>query len=142
MSRLGNISLDAIEELEGVEEMYETVFGFVPNGVRIMARRPGIVQGFLHLRRSVFDPATSEVPLELKGLIGHIASKTAGCRYCQAHAIYGSDRSGTDRARLEAAGATFAEEVHLPDGSHLVMLRDPWGLALQLCKRGQPMLRD
>jgi len=102
MSRLENISLDGIEELAGVEEMYETVFGFVPNGVRIMARRPGIVQGFLHLRRSVFDPATSEVPLELKGLIGHIASKTAGCRYCQAHAIYGSDRSGTDRARLEA----------------------------------------
>ena len=102
MSRLESISLDGIEELEGVEEMYETVFGFVPNGVRIMARRPGIVQGFLHLRRSVFDPATSEVSLELKSLVGHIASKTAGCRYCQAHAIYGSDRSGTDRARLEA----------------------------------------
>jgi alkylhydroperoxidase family enzyme len=102
MSRLDNISLDGIPELEGVEEMYETVFGFVPNGVRIMARRPGIVQGFLHLRRSVFDPATSKVPLELKSLVGHIASKTAGCRYCQAHAIYGSDRSGTNRARLEA----------------------------------------
>lgn len=102
MSRLDNISLDGIEELDGVEEMYETVFGFVPNGVRIMARRPGIVQGFLHLRRAVFDPATSTVPLELKGLAGHIASKTAGCRYCQAHAIYGADRSGTDRARLEA----------------------------------------
>jgi alkylhydroperoxidase family enzyme len=42
------------------------------------------------------------VPPELKGLIGHIASKTAGCRYCQAHAIYGADRAGTDRARLDA----------------------------------------
>src|SRR5665811_187136 len=73
MSRLENTSLDGIPELEGVEQMYETVFGFVPNGVRIMARRPGIVQGFLHLRRSVFDPATSEVPLELKSLVGHMA---------------------------------------------------------------------
>ncbi|MCJ7779432.1 MAG: carboxymuconolactone decarboxylase family protein, partial [Acidimicrobiia bacterium] len=88
MSRLEPISLGEIPELEGVEQMYETVFGFVPNGVRIMARRPGIVEGFLHLRRAVFDPATSEVPPELKGLVGHIASKMAGCRYCQAHAIY------------------------------------------------------
>jgi hypothetical protein len=49
-----------------------------------MAKRPGIVQGFLHLRRSVFDSAASEVSLELKSLVGHIASKTAGCHYCQA----------------------------------------------------------
>lgn len=102
MSRIEPIPLDGIPELDGVEAMYESVFGFVPNGVRIMARRPGIVEGFLHLRRAAFDPATSEVPLELKALVGHIASKTAGCRYCQAHAIYGADRSGTDRARLDA----------------------------------------
>jgi glyoxylase I family protein len=44
-----------------------------------------------------------------------------------------------DRARLEKAGATlFAEEV-LPDGSRLTMLRDPWGVPLQLCQRAQPM---
>jgi alkylhydroperoxidase family enzyme len=87
--------------MEEIAERYERVFGFVPNGVRIMARRPAIVEGFLHLRGVVFDPETSEVPPELKGLIGHIASRTAGCRYCQAHAIYGADRAGTDRARLE-----------------------------------------
>lgn len=45
------------------------------------------------------------------------------------------------RAELEAVGASFAEEVHINDGSHLVMMRDPWGLALQLCKRGVPMLQ-
>ena len=101
MSRLDNISLDGIDELEGVEEMYETVFGFVPNGVRIMARRPGIVQGFLHLRRSVFDPDTSEVPLELKSLVGHIASKTAGCRYCQAHTIRAAERYGAVDEQME-----------------------------------------
>ncbi len=55
MSRLEPISLNGIPELEGVEEMYETVFGFVPNGVRIIARRPGIVEGFLHLRNEVAD---------------------------------------------------------------------------------------
>jgi len=45
-----------------------------------------------------------------------------------------------DRATLIDAGATFVEEVRTDDGSYLVMMRDPWGLALQLCKRGKPML--
>ncbi len=101
MSRLEALPLEEVPGMEEIAERYERVFGFVPNGVRIMARRPAIVEGFLHLRGAVFDPATSEVPPELKGLIGHIASKTAGCRYCQAHAIYGADRAGTDRARLD-----------------------------------------
>lgn len=45
------------------------------------------------------------------------------------------------RAELEKVGASFAEEVQIKDGSHLVMMRDPWGLAIQLCKRGNKMLR-
>jgi len=45
------------------------------------------------------------------------------------------------RIELEMVGATFAEEVHIKDGSHLVMMRDPWGLAIQLCKRGVSMLK-
>ena len=101
MSRLEPLPLEEVPGMEEIAERYERVFGFVPNGVRIMARRPAIVEGFLHLRGAVFDPETSEVAPELKGLIGHIASKTAGCRYCQAHAIYGADRAGTDRARLD-----------------------------------------
>ncbi len=56
------------------------------------------------------------------------------------HIAFVSDDPGADKARLLAAGATFVEDVHLDDGSYIVMLRDPWGLALQLCKRGKPML--
>lgn len=41
----------------------------------------------------------------------------------------------TDRVRLEKAGATFFVEDALPDGSVLVMMRDPWGVPLQLCQR-------
>ncbi len=40
-----------------------------------------------------------------------------------------------DGNRLCAAGASFVDELRLDNGSHLVMLRDPWGLPLQLCKR-------
>jgi len=45
-----------------------------------------------------------------------------------------------DKYRLIEAGAGYVEEVNLPDGSKLIMMRDPWGLAIQLCKRGMPMI--
>jgi catechol 2,3-dioxygenase-like lactoylglutathione lyase family enzyme len=44
----------------------------------------------------------------------------------------------TDRARLEHAGATLFREEPQPDGSLLIMLRDPWGVPLQLCQRAVP----
>ncbi len=43
-----------------------------------------------------------------------------------------------EQARLEKAGATFFIEDALPDGSILVMMRDPWGVAVQLCQRAKP----
>ena len=43
-----------------------------------------------------------------------------------------------DRSRLEQAGATFFVEDRLPDGTRLIMLRDPWGVPLQLCQRTNP----
>lgn len=45
-----------------------------------------------------------------------------------------------DSERMIASGAELVEEVRQQDGSHLVMLRDPWGLAFQLCKRAQPLV--
>jgi glyoxylase I family protein len=52
-------------------------------------------------------------------------------------AVYTPD-ARADRLRLEKAGATLFVEDPLPDGSLLVMLRDPWGVPLQLCQRAQP----
>lgn len=47
-----------------------------------------------------------------------------------------------DMEGLLEAGAETALDEHFQDGSHLLMLRDPWGLSFQLCKRAQPMLKD
>lgn len=44
-----------------------------------------------------------------------------------------------DRARLERAGATLATIDDLADGSRLAMMRDPWGVCVQLCCRKVPM---
>lgn len=57
------------------------------------------------------------------------------------HLAFVSDDPAGDMERLQNAGATVVDEKHLEDGSYLVMMRDPWGLALQLCKRGRPMLQ-
>lgn len=56
------------------------------------------------------------------------------------HLAFVSENPADDRSRLIAAGASAVDELRLPDGSHLVMLRDPWGLALQLCQRATPLL--
>lgn len=47
--------------------------------------------------------------------------------------------AAAEKARLLAAGATVAKDETTPDGSRLVMLRDPWGIAVQLCQRVQAM---
>ena len=57
------------------------------------------------------------------------------------HLAFLSDDLPADRDRLVAAGATVADDVTTTaDGDQLLMLRDPWGVALQLVKRADPML--
>jgi predicted enzyme related to lactoylglutathione lyase len=56
------------------------------------------------------------------------------------HIAYVSEDPAKDKDRLVKAGAKVESDEHLDDGSHLVMLRDPWGVCIQLCKRGTPML--
>jgi len=56
------------------------------------------------------------------------------------HVAFATADPDEARAALVAVGATFLNEQTLPDGSRLLMLRDPWGLPLQLCKRTTPLL--
>ena len=60
----------------------------------------------------------------------------------QLHIAFVADDPESASRDLLAAGATWFEEKRLDDGSHLVMLRDPWGLPIQLCKRGTPLLAE
>jgi glyoxylase I family protein len=56
------------------------------------------------------------------------------------HLAFAAPDPDAARAALVAAGATYVEEMLLADGSRLLMLRDPWGLPLQLCARVSPLL--
>ncbi len=52
-------------------------------------------------------------------------------------AVFTTDASA-DQRRLIKAGATLFLEETTPDGTRLVMMRDPWGVPLQLCQRTTP----
>jgi catechol 2,3-dioxygenase-like lactoylglutathione lyase family enzyme len=58
------------------------------------------------------------------------------------HLAFVSENPTEDKNRLISAGATPVSDDLMDDGSHLVMLKDPWGFAIQLCKRAVPMLRN
>lgn len=55
------------------------------------------------------------------------------------HVAFAVTDAAATRDGLLAAGAALVSDDHLADGTHLVMLRDPWGVALQLCQRASPM---
>lgn len=54
------------------------------------------------------------------------------------HLALVSDDLVADVARLTAAGASTIESAIDPQGFGLVMMRDPFGMPLQLCRRQQP----
>lgn len=58
------------------------------------------------------------------------------------HIAFRADDVAGVRAKLLAAGATPEGEIRQDAmGDTLAMLRDPWGLAVQLVKRVTPMIR-
>lgn len=58
------------------------------------------------------------------------------------HLAFVSQNPTYDKNRLLGAGASLESDNSFEDGTQLVMLRDPWGLSIQLCKRGKAMLAE
>lgn len=57
------------------------------------------------------------------------------------HFAFVSEDLNGDIRRLSNAGATLLGDVQTaPNGDQLAMLRDPWGIAVQLVKRAEPMI--
>ena len=57
------------------------------------------------------------------------------------HLAFSCDDIETRSEALQAAGATVAEPLKVTKaGDKLLMLRDPWGVSIQLCKRGKSMV--
>ena len=57
------------------------------------------------------------------------------------HVAYAVEDAGKAKDKLLEVGATLISDSGVAeDNTRLVMLRDPWGIALQLCQRGTPLI--
>ena len=54
------------------------------------------------------------------------------------HLAFAVDDPEREKARLQEAGARSEESVQPSEGTKLILMRDPFGMALQLCKRAEP----
>ncbi len=103
MPLVSPLPADHNSEVEQLAQFFNQTLGFAPNSVLTMMRRPSIARAFTALNKAVMENQ-GRVTSELKRLIGHIASTTAGCRYCEAHTIRAAQRFGSqeqsDQERL------------------------------------------
>jgi len=94
----------ADDELAGVRDVADLArkfSGYMPTSLRIMARKPALLRAFSGLVTVVMrEPG--EIPAELKWLVAHAVSASAGCRYCQAHTAANSAKAGLPVAKIEA----------------------------------------
>ena len=93
------IDRNANKEAEEMAIFYEETLGFTPNSLFTMMHRPRIAQAFLEMNRSVMENK-GRVTSALKRLLAYLSSKTAGCRYCEAHAIRAAARYGSEEDKL------------------------------------------
>jgi len=56
------------------------------------------------------------------------------------HLAIDSADPSADSKKMIADGAKYVSDVRLDVGSFLIMLRDPWGIPLQLARRVKPLL--
>ncbi|NNE16128.1 MAG: carboxymuconolactone decarboxylase family protein [Saprospiraceae bacterium] len=93
------IDKNSSEESAEMARFYEETLGFTPNSLFTMMRRPRIARAFLEMNQAVMENK-GRVTSSLKRLLAYISSRTAGCRYCEAHAIRAADRYGSEQDKL------------------------------------------
>ena len=79
--------------------------------------------------------STGRVVMELYHRTDEIIIDYTKQHHLTFHVAFVSENAKKDMDRLLKVGAAYVEEVNKEDGSHLIMLRDPWGMPLQLCQR-------
>ncbi|MBT6276805.1 MAG: carboxymuconolactone decarboxylase family protein [Chromatiales bacterium] len=97
------LDVDEMAEVEDIIEGSRKAGGYVPTSLRLMARRPQMMRAFSALFGAVMR-APSEIPPQVKWLLAHAVSSSAGCRYCQAHTAANGNKTGLDPRKVEALG--------------------------------------
>lgn len=108
--RLTPLAPEHTPELKEQFENSRKRMGFIPNSILIMQRNPKMVRGFTQMSAAIWDPE-GKVDLKLKRLISHVASRSAGCKYCMAHTAEGASKLGVDQQKLDAVRRRCAREI-------------------------------
>ncbi|MEM7330028.1 MAG: carboxymuconolactone decarboxylase family protein [Pseudomonadota bacterium] len=101
MTRIRSASQNQLDASQDLLAMAAAAMGFEANSLKVMARQPAILQGFMGLSAAILGPGASLDPV-LRQMIAHISSAAAGCAYCQAHTAHGAEHRGADAAKLAA----------------------------------------
>jgi uncharacterized peroxidase-related enzyme len=119
MPRLQPLPPETTPELKPHFDFFLGTLGFTPNSVLTMQRKPKLVQAFAQLNAAVMDPE-GEVDLGFRRLVGHAASKAAGCLYCQAHTLLGAHNFGVSEEKL-ADIWTYETSVHYSERERVAL---------------------
>jgi len=96
MAHVTPLSEDQLsDELKTLLVSTKERFGFIPNSLKTLARRPEIALGAAQLFNSINGPSR-KIPAELASMVAQICSKSAGCQYCQAHTAHTSEGAGVE----------------------------------------------
>ncbi|MFY8044564.1 MAG: carboxymuconolactone decarboxylase family protein [Rhodoferax sp.] len=100
MTRIAGMPPNDSPDYRRLQDLCIETLGFVPNSVLMMLRVPGLAQALGALNGAVMGAGT--VDKGFKRLIAHMASRAAGCQYCQAHTAAGSQLHGVSADKLDA----------------------------------------
>ena len=119
MARLSPLPPETTPELQPHFDFFLGTLGFTPNSVLTMQRKPKLAQALAVMNAAVMDPE-GEVDLGFRRLVGHVVSRVAGCRYCQAHTLLGAKNFGVTDAKL-ADIWTYANSPHFSERERLAL---------------------
>lgn len=101
MAHMQPLPKQAHPELADTFATFELILGFVPNSLLTMQRKPKIVAGF-----EMHDPGGRGSGRRggpgFKRRLAHVASRAAGCQYCQAHSLVAAGLRGVGDEKLAA----------------------------------------
>ena len=98
--RLAPLPPETTPELKTQFDATQNRMGFVPNSMLIMQRDPNLTRAFTQMSAAIWAP-DSKVDLKLKRLISHVASRSAGCKYCVAHTAEGAAKLGVEQDKID-----------------------------------------
>lgn len=101
MQRLSPAGEEALAAFAPAFAMVEASMGFVPNSLKIMARQPALLQGFMAMAGAAMGPACP-MPEGLVQMIANVTSQASGCRYCQAHTAKVAGKRSVAEEKIEA----------------------------------------